>query len=116
MPAGCSSAPRSNRPASSASSASRSRSTAPSPRFAPARRQLDACGDAATMQNAQDRFTLLLRRAELALAEGDAGAAQAALASLGEAPNRELEVVRQTCALRAAAAAGQDPAAALAAS
>jgi len=84
-----------------------------------ARRQLEACGDAAAMQNAQDRFTLLLRRAELDLAQGDAGAAQAALAALaalGEAPNRELEVVRQTCALRAAAAAGQDPAAALAAS
>ena len=84
--------------------------------LATARRQLDACGDAAKMQNAQDRFTLLLRRAELALAEGDAGAAQAALASLGEAPNRELEVVRQTCALRAAAALGDDPAGLLAAS
>ncbi|HEX2539759.1 MAG TPA: BTAD domain-containing putative transcriptional regulator [Caldimonas sp.] len=80
-----------------------------------ARRQLAACGDAATMQNSQDRFTLILRRAELALADGDVVAARAHLASLGEAPNRELEVVRRTCALRAAAAEGQDDSDALAA-
>ncbi|MEO5881955.1 MAG: BTAD domain-containing putative transcriptional regulator [Caldimonas sp.] len=78
--------------------------------------QLDACDDDAAMQNAQDRFTFLLRRAELDLARGDFEAARVRLEGLVDAPNRELDVVRRTCALRVAAATGRDLESALRAS
>jgi hypothetical protein len=80
------------------------------------RRQLDSCGEGEAMQNEQDRFTLLLRRAELALASGHPAQARSRLAELGEAPNRELDVVRRTCALDVAAATGVNLEAELAAS